>query len=43
VIQPGAGSKTYKLSAQRLGGTGTGSTAASATFPSLILVEDIGL
>lgn len=41
VISPSAGTHTYKLSAQRLSGTGTVTSAASATFPSFIKVEDI--
>jgi hypothetical protein len=43
VVQPGAGSKTYKLRAQRASGTGSGTITASATFPNYILIEDIGL
>jgi len=42
-IQPGAGSKTYKLRAARNTGTGTITFAAGATFPGFILIEDIGL
>lgn len=37
---PGAGSVTYKLRAQITAGTGT--MQAGATFPAVILVEDIG-
>jgi hypothetical protein len=43
VLQPGAGSKTYKLRMSRLVGTGTGTLAATATYPAFILIEDIGL
>lgn len=43
VVQPGAGSKTYKLRCVRTTGTGTGTLTASATFPAYILIEDIGL
>lgn len=43
VLQPGAGSKTYKLRAQRGAGTGNVSMNASATTPAFILIEDIGL
>ena len=42
-VQPGAGSKTYKLSSNRLTGTGNVNVVAGATFPSFILIEDIGL
>jgi hypothetical protein len=42
-VQPGAGSKTYKLSSNRLTGTGNVNVVAGATFPAFILVEDIGL
>lgn len=43
VVQPGAGSKTYKLRAARASGSGTGTLTAAATFPAFILAEDIGL
>ena len=43
IVQPGAGSKTYKLRASRLTGTGTGTLTASSTFPAFIVIEDIGL
>jgi len=43
VVQPGAGSKTYKLRSVRATGTGTGTLTAGATFPNFILIEDIGL
>jgi hypothetical protein len=43
VIQPGAGSKTVKLRALRVTGTGTGTLVASSNNPAFILVEDIGL
>jgi hypothetical protein len=38
---PAAGTHTYKLTAQRLSGTGTLTVGAGATFPAYILVEDI--
>lgn len=40
ILSPNAGSHTYKLTGQVSGGTG--SLLAGATFPSFILVEDIG-
>lgn len=43
VVQPGAGSKTYKLRMARGVGTGTITMKAAATFPAFILIEDIGL
>lgn len=42
IIQPSAGSHTYKLSAQRTTGTGLVTMVATATDPAFILVEDIG-
>lgn len=42
VVQPSAGSHTYKLQAQRNGGSGNITMVASATQPAFILVEDIG-
>lgn len=42
VEMPSAGSHTYKLTAQRVSGTGTLTMNADATFPAYILVEDIG-
>lgn len=39
---PSAGSVTYKLSAERLSGTGDGTMIASATNPAFILALDIG-
>lgn len=43
VVVPGAGSKTYKLRASRVSGTGSISVDAGATYPAFILVEDIGV
>jgi hypothetical protein len=43
VIQPGAGSKTYRLRILRSSGTGTVTHTPVATDPAFILVEDIGL
>lgn len=43
VIQPGAGSKTYKLRAARVAGTGSLTMGAAATQPAFLLIEDIGL
>lgn len=42
VITPSSGSHTYKLTIMRLVGTGSVTNAAAATFPSFVLVEDIG-
>jgi hypothetical protein len=42
VITPSAGLHTYKLSLVRANGTGTTGIVASSTFPTSILVEDIG-
>jgi hypothetical protein len=42
VLQPGAGSKTYKLRAERVG-TGTITMNSDATSPCFILIEDVGL
>jgi len=39
---PSSGPHTYKLSLERTTGTGTIGIIAAATFPSFILVEDIG-
>lgn len=39
---PTVGSHTYKLSAQRIAGSGTVSLIASATNPAYLLAEDIG-
>lgn len=41
-ITPTAGSHTYKLSLQRLSGTGTVGTAPDGTSPAWLIVEDIG-
>lgn len=41
VGSPSAGSHTYKLTMQRLSGTGTLTTAGDPTFPAFIMVEDI--
>lgn len=43
IIQPGAGSKTYKLRCQRGVGAGTVTMTGAANTPDWILVEDIGL
>lgn len=43
VIQPSAGTHTYKLSLQRLIGTGTLTMIAAANATAFILVEDIGI
>lgn len=43
VIQPGAGSHTYKITAIRSTGTGNITAFAAAAFPTWILVEDIGI
>jgi hypothetical protein len=42
ILTPTAGSHTYKLTLQRVTGTGTVQLTANATFPFYILVEDIG-
>jgi len=42
VHSPAAGSFTYKIRAQRNGGTGSGTVIAASTYPAFILVEDIG-
>jgi hypothetical protein len=42
VIQPSAGSHTYKLQAARAIGTGNVTLNASAVSPAFILAEDIG-
>lgn len=42
VIAPTPGAHTYKLTAQRLSGTGNVSMNAGADAPAFILVEDIG-
>lgn len=41
VISPSAGAHTYKLTLQRVSGTGSVQTIAGSTFPNYILVEDI--
>jgi hypothetical protein len=41
-IVPTVGSHTYKLSAQRFGGTGNITSLASAVRPAFIMVEDLG-
>lgn len=43
VLTPSAGSHTYKLTLERLAGTGTESITAGTTFPNFILIEDIGV
>jgi hypothetical protein len=42
VLTPSAGSHTYLLQLYRAAGTGTLQLTAGATYPSFILVEDIG-
>ena len=42
VLEPSAGSRTYKLTAVRVSGTGSVTMAAASGRPALILVEDIG-
>jgi hypothetical protein len=42
ILTPSAGSHTYKVSAQRVTGTGTVTFGAAATAPAFILIEDIG-
>ncbi len=42
IVVPGAGSKTYKIRANRASGTGTVQVTAGATFPGFLLIEDIG-
>jgi hypothetical protein len=42
VDSPSAGSVTYKLSVERISGTGSATSAAAAENPAFILVEDIG-
>lgn len=42
IIQPSAGSHTYKAQLGRLSGSGTLTMGAGAVFPAFILVEDIG-
>lgn len=42
-LTPSAGSHTYKLALERLQGTGDVTMNAGATFPALLLVEDIGV
>lgn len=43
VLTPTAGSHTYKITCQRAAGTGTVQWNAQPTYPSYILVEDIGV
>lgn len=43
VIQPSAGSHTYKVTALRALGTGSMTFSANANYPGFILVEDIGV
>lgn len=43
IVQPGAGSHTYKLQLARVTGTGSVTMAASATLPAFIHAEDIGV
>jgi hypothetical protein len=42
VASPSAAAHTYKLSLQRLSGTGTAVMEGAATYPIQIIVEDIG-
>lgn len=41
-VTPGAGSVTYKVSGERLSGTGNIMVEASATMPAIISVQDFG-
>lgn len=41
VLSPSAGSHTYKLTSQRVSGTGNIQSVAQPSFPAFILVEDI--
>lgn len=43
IVQPGAGSVTYKVQGERISGTGNVKIDASATSLAVLLVEDIGL
>jgi hypothetical protein len=43
ILTPSAAAHTYKLSAQRQGGTGNITMNAAAATPAYILVEDIGV
>jgi len=43
VVQPGAGSKTYRLRILRSSGTGSITHTPATTDPAFILIEDIGL
>lgn len=43
IVQPGAGSVTYKVQGERITGTGNIKIDASATSLATLLVEDIGL
>lgn len=42
ILTPSAGTHTYKLTARRISGTGSGTLGAASTAPAYILVEDIG-
>lgn len=42
IVQPGAGSVTYKVRGERVSGTGNVKVDAAATSPALFLVEDLG-
>jgi hypothetical protein len=43
LLQPGAGSVTYKVRAQRQAGTGNIQIDANATYPSHIIAVDVGV
>lgn len=42
VLTPSAGAHTYKVQMRRAAGTGTITNGAGATFPSFLLVQDVG-
>ncbi len=42
ILTPTAGAHTYKLSLERLSGTGTVASLANAAYPANIIAEDIG-
>ena len=42
ILTPSAGSHTYRLTARRISGTGSGTATAAVTSPLYIVVEDLG-
>lgn len=42
VLTPTAAAHTYKLTMQRIGGTGNPKLLAGAVYPAFLLAEDIG-